>query len=230
MPEKYGEDNYSEDIYGGELESIIKTDFIEYFPSILTRDVSSVFRRYVDAHGTEFDAFDRGTRYVRLSRQVQLAEGNDLDQIGSIFGQLGARRGRDDTEYRAYLRSLVQTFAGRGSVSGVRFAIAAALNTDESNVTINENFADNAYELEIENIDVTFLSGVINELAQLADPSCVELASPPLLILDGDTLFVDRDTATVVDTILGLGAETLTIDGNSTLGGYTQTSDGDTVP
>lgn len=229
MPEDYGAEDYGENVYGTELSPIITTEFIEYFPEILPRNIESLFRRYVDSHGLEFDGLDAATSYAQISKQLQNAEGDDLDKIGALFGQLGARRGRDDDEYKAYLGSLVQTFKGRGSVSGVRFAISAALNTDKENVTLIEDFEDNSYEIEIENVDAAFLSGVVNELAELADPSAVELGSPPVIITRGDELLVGRSTAATIDTVTGLGSDTLTMDGNSTLGGFTQTSDGDTV-
>jgi hypothetical protein len=230
MPEEYGAGEYSENVYGGDLRPVITTDFIEYFPEILPRALTTIFRKYVDAHGLEYDGFDAATRYVKLSRQVENADGDDLERIGALFGQLGARRGRADSEYRSYLSSLVQTFAARGSVSGVRFAIAAALNTSEENVNIIEDFERNEYEIEIEGVQADFLSGVINELAQLSDPSGIELAAPPVIITAGDELLIDRTNASVIDTVIGLGADTLTIDGNSTIGGFTETTNGDSVP
>lgn len=230
MPEEYGSDNYSEGPYGGSLEPIITTDFIEYFPEILPRSVETVFRRYVDSHGLEFGGLDAATRYVKKSHTLEEASGDDLDRIGALFGQLGARRGRSDSEYRAYLGSLVQSFNGRGSVQGLKFAIAAAVNTDESNIVIEEDFVNNSYEIEIQDVEAGFLSGVVNELAELADPSAVELAAPPIILGAGDELFVGRETATEIDSISGLGSQTLTIDGQSTMGGFTETQDGDSVP
>lgn len=217
MVDLYGADEYGADVYGGTLSPIITTDFIEYFPHIIPRELTSVIRKYIDSHGQEYDGYDAASRYVRRSRQVDIATETDLDKIGALFGALGRRGTRTEDEYRAYLQSLVDSFNGRGSVIGLKFAIAAAVNTDTSNVVINEDFENNEYEIQLKNVEADFLSGAVNELAQLADPSAVELSAPPVIVTTGDQLFVDRTTSSVIDTTDGLGSNTLTLDGNSQL-------------
>jgi hypothetical protein len=217
MPEDFGADDYGEDVYSGELSRLITTEFIEYFPNILPRELSSVFRRYVDSHGIEYDGLDAGMSYTKLSHSVRDAEGKDLDRIGSLFGELGGRGTRNDAEYRQYLQSLVQSFNGRGTEPGLKFAIAAAVDTDESNIVIDEDVDNNEYTIEINDPDTSFLSGTVNTLAELADPSGVALSEEPVIVTIGDNAIFQSSESSVVATSDGLGAGTLTIDGNSQL-------------
>lgn len=201
MPEDYSEDDYGQETYGGDIGVIVDGDFIEYFPAILPRDFGSVFRRYIEAYGDSFAGFDEGMAYVKFSHFVGTAKGDDLDQVGEIFGALGARGNRNDKEYRTYLGSLVQSFSGRGTVPGLKFAIASAVNTDPDNIIIVEDFANNEYTIQVKDVDSEFLSGVINNLAQLADPSGVELSEAPVIITEGDELLIDTVSSTVIDTV-----------------------------
>lgn len=217
MADTYGEEEYSENVYGGDIDPIISTDFIEYFPQIIPREFSTIIRRYIDSHGLEYDGLDAATRYVRNSHQVDTASGRDLRRIGSLFGELGRQGTRSKAEYREYLKSLVNSFNARGSVQGLRFAIAAAVNTDIENVTIVEDFEKNEYEIKLNNVGSDFASGVVNDLAELADPSGVKLAGDPIIFTSGENLLITRDTSTVIETTTGLGGDTLTLDGNSSL-------------
>jgi hypothetical protein len=217
MPEEYGADEYSEDVFGGKLGRTIGTTLFEYWPEIFPRNKSRVIDRYIDAHDTEFDGFDGAVSYTKLSRQVREAEGKDLDRIGRLFGQLGSRGSRGNNEYRVYLSNLINSFNARGTVSGVKFAVSAAANTEPENVIINEDFENNEYKISIDDTDAVFLSSAINDLAQLADPSAVELAEPPVIITTGDEILLTSDETTVVSSTAGLGSDTLTLDGASTL-------------
>lgn len=217
MPEDYGADDYGQETYSGDLEDFIEGDLIEYFPYILPRETKSVFFQYIASHDDEFKGFDEAMRYVEYSRFVSEAQGKDLDRIGEMFGALGARGDRSDDEYRVYLKSIVQSFNGRGTLPGLKFAIAAGVNADPDDVTVNEDFDNNEYELEISNADSAFLSGVINNLAELADPSAVELSAAPVIITEGDTVEFERSPATEIDSVSGLGSGEVTLTGDNTL-------------
>jgi hypothetical protein len=217
MAEEYGAEDYGEDVYGGDYGVVIDDELIDYFPDVLPRDDATIFRRYVDAFDESIDAHDKGMKYVQFSKYVDIARGRDLDRVGRLFGELGRRGTRDDDEYRAYLRSVVQSFSGRGTVPGLKFAIAAAVDTDVDNITIDEDFVNNEYEIEIENADTSFLSGVVNTLAQLADPSGVELSAPPIVITQGEELSYERTPSTVIESTSGLGSGTLSFDGSQEL-------------
>lgn len=220
MPEEYGADDYSEDVYGGSLERSIEQRIDDFLPAVLPLDDETrIITRYVDAHDTEMEGYDAATSYVTLSRYVLDAEGDDLDRVGRLFGPLGSRGTRDRGEYRTYLSNLINSFNARGTLSGLRFAIAAAASTEPENIIINEDFVNNEYEISIVQTDSEFLSGAINDLAELADPSAVELSAPPIIVTAGDELFLDATESAVIETTTGLGAETLTMDGNSQLTG-----------
>jgi hypothetical protein len=217
MPEDYGAEDYGEGPYGGELEPIITTDFIEYFPDIIPRENTSVIRRFIDSFGIAYDGYDAASRYVRNSRFLTEAQGSDLNRVGAIYGSLGQRGDRTRTEYRDYIGGIVDSFNARGTLSGVEFAVASAVNTTTDNVIITEDFVNNEYEIEISDIDTNFASATVNELAELAEPSGIELAAPPIITTTGDEIKVDRTSSQVVDSTQGLGAGTLTLDGNNTL-------------
>lgn len=218
MPEQYGEDDYGSGVFGGgTLEPTINRSVFFYLPEILPRSLERVLDQYVDSHDVEFDGYDGALSYTELSRQVKNAEGRDLDRIGRLFGPLGARGTRDREEYRTFLENLITSFNARGTVSGLKFAIASAANTSTDNVTINEDFADNEYEISIVEADTNFISSAINQLAELADPSAVKLAAAPVLIITGDEVVLDSTESSVIETTTGLGAETLSLDGSQSL-------------
>lgn len=183
----------------------------------VTYVAESIFSRYVGAHDDEFDKTRTKLNDVISSRDIDQASGADLNRMGAIFGELGRRRGRDDPDYRAFLKSIVQSFKGRGTKPGMKFAIAAGIGTSTENITITEDFTEVGYEIQIDNVDTDFLSGAVNDMAQLADPSGVELLSPPVILLDGSTLVFTMVESSVTSSTTGLGGDTLTLDGNSTL-------------
>lgn len=101
----------------------------------------------------------------------------ELDLIGAMFGELGRRRGRSDSEYKQFLRSIVQSFAGRGTIDGIKFAVASALTSDPSNIIINEDFINNEYQVQLNQPWPAHKVVTITELADIADPSGIGLGS-----------------------------------------------------
>lgn len=186
----------------------------------VTYVAESIVSRYVESHEEELDVTDVSIDDVIDSRQIDNANGAELDRIGSIFGQLGKRRNRADDEYRSFLKSIVQSFKGRGTVPGLRFAIAAGVGSDdpENDIIINEDFTQVGYTITIVNVDTSFITSAVNELAQLADPSGVELLQPPIIITDVKSIDIDKQESTATEEI-GLGGGTLDLDGTKTLGG-----------
>lgn len=218
MPEQYGAEDYGEDVFGGLLERNIDETVDNYLPEVFpVDDEGRVITRYIDAHEEEFGGIDGAMSYTQLSHYVQEAEGDDLDRVGRLFGALGERGDRDRDEYQTYLSNLINSFNARGTVSGLRFAVAAAASTQPENVVIEEDFLNNEYELSITDTETSFLSSSINELAALADPSGVELASPPIIITAGDEIELTSDESTVIESTSGLGSGTLDLDGSNTL-------------
>lgn len=217
MPEEYGADDYGEDVFGGQLDRLIDESIFTYLPRVFPRNDDRVIDRYINAHDTEFNGFDGAISYTKLSRHVQEAEGDDLEQIGKLFGALGERGDRNRNEYRTYLTNLINSFNARGTVAGLKFAISAAANTDPDNVILTEDFENNEYEISIVNTESEFIGSAINDLAELADPSAVELSAPPVIVTTGDQISLESDESAVIETTAGLGSGTLSLDGSQTL-------------
>jgi hypothetical protein len=145
-----------------------------FFP---THDESTDFYEWLDVHESEIESLNNELEQVKKSLQIAHATGQSLDLIGEDFGLLGERRGRSDTEYQSYLLTLVQAFGGRGRAKDVEFAVSSGLVADESEVEVLDDFANNEYELRI--TDWTqHTSGIIRELADLADPAAIPLRDP----------------------------------------------------
>jgi len=151
-------------------------DFDDVFdlPFFLDRSEGSVIRQYIAAHNDEIQDFGDKLEEVMESHQIDNATGEELDQIGAAFGPLGRRRSRGDQEYRIYIKSLVQSFRGRGTVPGIISAVAAGLNTEDNNVEIIEDFQDLEYTIRLTDWS-SHRGTTIEELAELADASVSRL-------------------------------------------------------
>ena len=184
---------------------------------IIDQEYRSVLARYLEAHDEEFANLEADIVQIISAKQIDEAQGEEIDRVGAIFGQLGRRQGRNDTDYKAYLKSIVESFSGRGSRSGLRFAIAAAVGTTVDNIEIQENKRELSYTVIVSNVDTDFISTSINELADLADPSAVELEEA-VIVTTGSEIIIEGGGTVIEAETTGLGGGTLTLDGNSTLG------------
>lgn len=159
----------------------------------VTYRCDSILSRYIESSGDELDKVDDELQELIKSKFVDHAAGNDLDEIGKLFGFLGGRNGRTDKQYRIYLKSVVQSFVSRGTVNGIKLAISAATDVPVDDISINENFQDNEYEIVvIPNNDVT--GSVIEQVAEIADPSGVYLSVTRFLI-DEDIVTIDDSSS-----------------------------------
>lgn len=169
-----------------------------------------IIGRYTEAHDEEFEFLDSEIEDAISSRQINNASKEELDRIGAIFGELGERRGRDDPDYKIFLRTIVQSFNGRGTIEGLRFAAAAGLGTDTDNVSITEDYENLEYNLIIDDWP-SHRGSVVEDLADLADPSVVTLDAVRYQLEDSTGI---DDT---VDITEGFSAgETVTVDDQST--------------
>lgn len=150
---------------------------LERLPDVFPRDDESDFTTFIDAHQAEVDGLRDDLMQVQRSLQINHAEDQSLTLIGNDFGRLGARRGRDDEAYRSYLRSLVPAFDGRGTTGDVRFAVAAGLTIDMAAVSLREDFDAVEYEVVLEDWEA-HKTGIIREMAELADPAAVSRRDP----------------------------------------------------
>jgi len=176
-------------------DSRVDIETIDIIPDILDKSDETIVRRYVDAHDAELEAFENDLIVVLSSKQLENASADELDRIGKLFGELGRRRGRNDVEYRNYLGSIVQSFGGRGTNPGIKFAIAGGINVDIGDIVIDENFDDLSDTLVL--YDWTpHKTETLVEIFQLAKPSTVELSAIKYKV-DGGSL---GSTDNFVDT------------------------------
>lgn len=140
----------------------------------VTYTARSILDRYIEGHEEEINTVDEKRQRSIDDRFVDRATGTELEEIGSLFGSLGERRGRDDNEYRLYLKSLVQSFSGRGRKDDLKFAVASAFGSDSASFRIEENFEEIEYIIELDDWPPHKV-GTLVELLELADPSGVEL-------------------------------------------------------
>jgi len=183
----------------------------------LDQTFKTIINRYSASHDEEFESFGNKVDDTISVHEIDNASGEDLDRVGAMFGELGKRRSRGDQDYRIYLKSVVQSFSGRGSLQGLKFAIASAIGTDSSNIEIVERFDQLEYDVQIFNVETPFISSAINDLAEIADPSVVEFGEA-VIVFDAGGIILDGGDSTVVEESVGLGGDTLTLDGNSQLG------------
>lgn len=181
----------------------------------IDQEYESILARYAESHDEQMDLISDDFEEIVSIRQVDNASLDELDRIGALFGALGRRQERSDPDYRAYLKSVLSSFEGRGSRSGLKFAIAAAIDGSPDDITIVEDIENLSYTIEIETIQGGVLSGAINDLAELADPSGVELEDA-VILTEGEELVISGSSSTTTSAV-GLGGGTLTLDGNSQL-------------
>lgn len=210
----------------------------------------SVISRYIDANDNELESLDNQLESIINAKFVDKASGEELDQLGRLFGALGKREGRSDSDYRKYLKSVVQSFVSRGTVSGIKVAVSAATGVPVEDVSIEEDFQNNEYDVVLVPSD-TIVGSIVEEVADIADPSGVEQnktifdaatdgtgindavsstegnqISDELVVDDANT--VDGNKTTSSEDILS--DDTSTVDGNKTTANEdTQIDDSNTV-
>jgi hypothetical protein len=187
---------------------MIDQQLIEFMPHPLPRDDGTTFREWVVAHQNTLDEFGADLEAILASHQITTAAGEHLDRIGAMFGALGKRRGRPDQAYRQFLLSLVQSFKGRGTVPGIRFAVAAGVLAHPDTVTVTEDFDALEYELTLTEW-APHATSTIAALASLSDASVSERRAPLHYLLAGDAERPTSDGARVVSSTSGLGSGTL---------------------
>jgi hypothetical protein len=185
-------------------------------PFALFREDSTI-RAIVDAIDAEGSRRDDEVEQVRKSLRIADAEGQSLDLIGDEFGPLGVRRGRDDDPYRAVLTSLVPAFDGRGTGRGVRLAVSLGVLSTPDDVALIEDFAAQEYEVVLLRGQwEAHRSGVVRELAELADPAAVRRRDPVQNRLEAADLALDFGETTAATVASGLSSaelEPLSTDG-----------------
>lgn len=150
----------------------------------VTYNCDSIISRFLDVAEEEFTEVNSeligsmeskfiGYEYPdRDPPENPYAEGKELDRLGKLFGKLGNREGRDDTQYRIYLNTIVESFKSTGTRNDIKEAVSVATNVPTEDITINENFDKTEYEIVV--IPNTPVRGaLLEEIADIADPSGV---------------------------------------------------------
>jgi len=197
----------------------------------VTYRAESIISRYLDANESELERVEQQFEEIINNKFVDQASGEALDELGKLFGPvIGKRRGRTDTQYRIYLKSVVQSFISRGTVEGIKLAISAATEVPIDDITINENFENVEYEVELIP-DTPITIELLENVAEIADPSGVNQLLTRIIVdpdeslsndstkikpgievddvaISGDNIVIDpnkfsagTDTATVSDTL-----------------------------
>jgi hypothetical protein len=198
----------------GRPDAVAFTDASVYPAADQTFDVVyqslPLIHRFTRASTTDIHAYGDRVDAAIADARIETATGQYLDELGSLYGRLGRRRGRRDETYRTHIRTLRTAFKGRGTRPGLRDTVAEALQTDPENVTIIEDFEQVGYSIRVTSPSTSLLTGSLSELLELADPSGVELLAEPVITLQGAVATCDSDgfTVTAVDAD-GLGAGTI---------------------
>lgn len=153
------------------------TELGDRVPYPFPTDPDADLQQWLAELQAEADELDEGLDAVLESLQVPNADDGALDELGKDHGRLGQRRGRSDSQYRAFLLSLVAAFDGRGTAPGIRTAIAAGVLADKSAIALVEDTDALEYEVVLSAWDA-HQTGTIHELADLADPSVVQRRDP----------------------------------------------------
>lgn len=163
----------------------------------VTYRADSIISRYQDAHEDSLDSVEEALQEVINNKFVDQSSGEALDELGKLFGPtIGKRRGRNDQQYRIYLKSIVQSFVSRGTVNGIKLAISTATEVPFDDIVINENFEDVEYEVQIQAATPVIVE-LLEEVAEIADPSGVDQVRTRFIV-DPDEMVV-RDQLSITE-------------------------------
>lgn len=152
--------------------------------------------------------------YKDDNRDEPYATGEELDRIGKLFGDIGKRRGRKDSQYRIYLETVVESFTSRGTVQDIKDAISLATDVPNEDITVEEDFENNEYRVIV--VPQTPVTGsLLEDVAQLADPSGVEFVST-IFTIEPEEIGID-DTITVRQQSEAIVSDQISINDNTSV-------------
>jgi hypothetical protein len=171
-----------------DLPEKYRSRFRKRFKRPFPQHSDSNVQRFAAGFGTKYEQLGAYFEQIAISHRIDLASGTTLDRIGTFFGTLGRRRGRGDDEYRRFLQSIVDTFRGRGTKDGIKFAVSAGVGADDPDEILIDEFFD-ALEYQLTITNWASHSGIdVRYLADLADPSVVKLREPLQYYYRGDAI------------------------------------------
>ena len=157
----------------------------------VTYESDSILKRYLNSSNDELAVTQDKIAESIERKFIDTASGDDLDRIGALFGEVvGDRRGKSDEDYRNYLKSAVQSFVSRGTKSGIRLAVSAAIGLPIEQIEIQEDFEQGAYFVFFKP-NTRIETSTITEVADIADPSGIRYL--------GAIVGVDEDTTTAIE-------------------------------
>ena len=140
----------------------------------VTYRAESIISRYISSSEDELQTAEDKLIEAIQTKLVDKAEGDELDEIGKLFGpEIGKRRGRNNDVYRIYLKSVVQSFISRGTKRGIATAVGAATGINPDDIEIVEDFEDSSYEVSLPPTSAHAAS-TIEDVAEIADPSGID--------------------------------------------------------
>lgn len=210
-----GDDVIAADTVGDEYRKI---SFInsESYPDFgteftVTYDAEPVIARYANSFTDDLASLESSLNTAFDAKYVDQASGQGLDLIGGQFGDIGRRRGRNDKEYRTFLRSVISAFNATGTKEDISFAVASAIRGDPDEVSVNENIEQTGFTVRIASTDRTFVTKSLNGLVSIASPSGVELLQPVVFEGDDNILQISHSSS-VTSRTYGLGSSQLSSD------------------
>lgn len=172
-------------------------------------DAVPIIMRYVGSYDSDIEDTAAIATLIKENRAIENASGLVLDLIGAVFGEIGERQGRDDSEYRSYLLSVVTAFSATGTKQDLEFVTAASLGIDREDVTVTEDTVEVGFNVNVDNVSDALFAQSVNELLREASAAGVELLSAPVLESEEVEITVTANESTVVSREDGLGSGTL---------------------
>jgi hypothetical protein len=165
----------------------------------------SIIDRYIESHEEVLEEVDNKKDTSIAANFVEKAEGQQLDEIGKLFGVIGQRSGRNDERYRIYLKSISESFISRGTVENMKEAVSTASGIPPEDITIQEDFQNNAYRVFLVPSTVV-TTEIIAEISEIADPSGVKLAGigfkiPNESVNINDSVVIVRKGKETIETV-----------------------------
>jgi hypothetical protein len=149
-------------------------------------DISVTYRtepiivRYLDAYDADIETVGGVYDEVIDAQSVQTASGQQLDLLGSNFGDLGRRATRTDREYAVFLRSLVPSFRATGTKGDIKFAVSSATGIDRENIEIDEFTDEQKFEVVLKSEEVILAPEDLGTIIERTSPAGIELRSNPI--------------------------------------------------
>lgn len=147
---------------------------------------------------------DSDSDTIVRAKYIRTADGEELDEIGKIFGDLGRRAGRDDERYRSYLSSIAKVYNGRGTKSSIANAVSTVVSSDTNKISVEdvsfkEYFSENEYSILFDEFESNRIS-LLYDVAELADPSGVRFVGPIYNTGDNVTTIEEGPPVKVADS------------------------------